>query len=463
MSQNYTSTSSARQLPVRNPDLGSRAVMTKRAWWLVVLNILMPGSAQAVAGSRRLGKFGLFFTLLLWLFVVVALVTWLASQSTVFGLATNPIALTVAQVFLAFYAILWVILTLDTLRLTRLIKAGPAARVAVAALAIVVLVGVSGVAARGAFLAGVTRGTIGSIFSSNKQYADPINGRYNILLLGGDAGPDRVGLRPDSISVASVNAETGQTTLIGVPRNMQMAPFVKGSPLYGPYPHGYNCGDNCLISYLYTYGQAHPSLYPNAVKDGSQPGIEATRDAVEGVLGISIPYYAIVDMQGFSDLVNALGGITINVTQKLPIGGAIDANGQPIGVDQWIYPGVQKMNGFTAQWYARSRHGTSDYDRMERQRQVQAAILAQFQPSIVLNKFEAIASAGTQIVHTDIPQAMLGRFVDLANKARHEKVGQLELVPPAVFEPNPDFAKIRQMVSSALATSTPTPSATPDN
>ncbi|HEY4268831.1 MAG TPA: LCP family protein [Galbitalea sp.] len=462
MSQNYNSATSARPMPVRNPNLGSRSVMTKRAWWLVGLNILMPGSAQAVAGSRRLGKFGLFFTLLLWLLAIVAIVLWLTAQTTVIDIATNVIALTIVQVFLAFYAILWVILTLDTLRLTKLVKAGPAARVGVALLAIVVMVGVSGVAARGAFLAGVTRSTIGSVFSSNKQYADPINGRYNILLLGGDAGPDRVGLRPDSISVASVNAETGQTTLIGVPRNMQMAPFVKGSPLYGPYPHGYNCGENCLISYLYTYGQAHPSLYPDAVKDGSQPGIEATRDAVEGVLGIPIPYYAIVDMAGFSDLVNALGGITIDVTQRLPIGGAIDANGQPINVDQWINPGVQKMNGFTAQWYARSRHGTSDYDRMERQRQVQAAILAQFQPSIVLSKFEAIASAGKQIVHTDIPRSMLGRFVDLANKARREKVDQLELVPPAVFEPNPNFVEIQQMVADKLAitpsTSSPRPS-----
>jgi len=460
MTQTYLPGSAARPTPVRNPNLSSRSEMTRRAWWLVVLNILLPGSAQAVAGSRRLGKFGLFFTLLLWLLVIVTLVAWLAAQSTVLDLATNSIVLTVVQVFLVFYAILWVILTLDTLRLTRLVKAGPAARIGVALLAIVVMVGVSGVAARGAFLVGVTRSTVGSIFHSNKPLADPINGRYNVLLLGGDAGPDRVGLRPDSISVASINAETGQTTLIGVPRNMQKAPFVKGSPLYGPYPGGYICGDNCLISYLYTYGQAHPSLYPNAVKDGSQPGIEATRDAVEGVLGITIPYYAIIDMQGFSDLVDALGGITIDVTEKLPIGGGIDANGQPIGTHKWIYPGVQKMNGYTAQWYARSRHGTSDYDRMERQRQVQAAILAQFQPSVVLNKFDAIASAGRQIVKTDIPQNMLGRFLELANKARSQKVAQLELVPPVVYEPNPNFTQIRQLVADKLAirsTSSPTP------
>ncbi len=451
----------ARPTPVRNPNTASRGEMTKRAWWLIILNVLMPGSAQAVAGNRRLGKFGLFFTFASWIVVVVALGTWLWAPSVIFTVATNSIALTVGQVLLAFYAVLWIILTLDTLRLTRLVKAGPAARVFVAIVSISLLVVTAGVAVRGAFLAGVTRSTVGSIFSSNKQYADPIDGRYNIMLLGGDAGPDRVGLRPDSISVASIDAATGKTTLIGIPRNMQKVPFVKGSPLYGPYPQGYNCGENCLVSYLYTYGQAHPGLYPNAVKDGSQPGIEATRDAVEGVLGITIQYYALIDMQGFAELVDNLGGITIDVTEKLPIGGQINAAGQPIGTHKWIYPGVQHMNGFTAQWYARSRHGTSDYDRMERQRQVQGAILAQFQPSVVLSKFESIAKAGRQIVKTDIPQVMLGRFVDLANKARSQKLAQLELVPPTVFEPNPDFVQIHALVAQALIIPTASPTPTP--
>jgi LCP family protein required for cell wall assembly len=450
-----------RATPVRNPNLASRSEMTRRAWWLVLLNVLMPGTAQAVAGNRRLGKFGLVFTLALWILVAVTLVVWLLAPTVIYSIATNTIALTALQVLLVFYAVLWVVLTLDALRLSKLIKAGPAARVAVAIVSVGLLVVTAGVATRGAFIVGSARSAVSSIFSSDKQYADPVNGRYNILLLGGDAGPDRVGLRPDSISVASINATTGQTTLIGVPRDMQMAPFVEGSPMYGPYPNGYNCGVDCLISYLYTYGQAHQDLYPNAVKDGSQPGIEATRDAVEGVLGIKIQYYALIDMEGFSDLIDALGGITIKVAAKLPIGGGINAAGQPVNVDGWIYPGVQRMNGATAQWYVRSRHGDSDYARMARQRQVQAALLAQFQPTVVLNKFEAIASAGKQVVKTDIPQVMLGRFVQLASLSRKQTPAQLELVPPTVYEPNPNFAQIRQLVAKAIAIPTATPTAAP--
>ena len=67
----------------------------------------------------------------------------------------------------------------------------------------------------------------------------PVDGRYNILLLGGDAGPDRDGLRPDSISVVSVDAETGQAVTIGLPRNLESVPFAEGSPLADAYPEGY--------------------------------------------------------------------------------------------------------------------------------------------------------------------------------------------------------------------------------
>ena len=71
------------------------------------------------------------------------------------------------------------------------------------------------------------------------------------------------------------------------------------------------------------------------------------------------------------------------------------------------------MDGDTAQWYARSRYTTSDFDRMKRQRELQEAILAQFTPTTVLTRFNEIAAAGTAIVETDLPQSMLPYFADL--------------------------------------------------
>jgi len=183
------------------------------------------------------------------------------------------------------------------------------------------------------------------------------------------------------------------------------------------------------------------------------------RDAVGGVLGITLQYYVLIDMQGFSDLIDSLGGVQIDSTGRYPIGGGEDRNSQPINVEGWIEPGLQQMDGYTALWYARARHGTSDYDRMARQRQVQEAILAQFVPANVLGKFQAIAEAGSQVVTTDVPSAALPYFVELAEKTRALPIEKVELVPAnGVDVVRPDFDEIRSLVTTALApTGSPSP------
>lgn len=441
-------------LPVRHPDVTSEPFMTKRAWVLVLLNVVVPGSAQVLAGSRRLGRWGLASTLVFWAVAVVVVVLAFAFRSPLIEIATNVVALTVVQVFLAYYAVLWVVLTVDTLRLARIVRTAPSARGLLAGAMVLLMVVTVGPAAYGAYLAGVQHGLLDSLFTSRADAAPPVDGRYNIMLLGGDAGADRTGLRPDSISVASIDAETGATTIVGIPRNLYDAPFVAGSPLYGDYPDGYDCGDDCLVSFLYTYGEEHPDLYPDAESKGSNAGVEAMRDAVEGITGLTVQYYALIDMQGFVDLIDALGGIQVDVQQRIPINGGVDGNGQPINVDGWIEPGEQKLDGYHALWYARARHGTSDYDRMARQREVQQALLSQFQPATVLSKFQAVASAGVQTVDTDIPQGALAAFVDLAVKAKSQQITSLELVPPTYDNVYPDYDAMRAAVAQATTSAT---------
>ena len=441
-------------LPVRHPDATSEPFMTKRAWVLVLLNVVVPGSAQVLAGNRRLGRWGLASTLVFWAVAVVVIVLAFAFRSPLIEIATNVVALTIVQVFLAYYAVLWVVLTVDTLRLARIVRTAPSARGFLAGAMVLLMVVTVGPAAYGAYLAGVQHGLLNSLFTSRADAAPPVDGRYNIMLLGGDAGADRTGLRPDSISVASIDAETGATTIVGIPRNLYDAPFVAGSPLYGDYPDGYDCGDDCLVSFLYTYGEEHPDLYPDAESRGSNPGVEAMRDAVEGITGLTVQYYALIDMQGFVDLIDALGGIQVDVQQRIPINGGVDGNGQPINVDGWIEPGEQKLDGYHALWYARARHGTSDYDRMARQREVQQALLSQFQPATVLSKFQSVASAGVQTVDTDIPQGALAAFVDLAVKAKSQQITSLELVPPTYDNVYPDYDAMRTAVAQATTSVT---------
>jgi len=461
------------QRPLRNPDIGSPQVMTRRGWWLVLLNFLVPGSAQVLAGDRRLGRFGLGATLALWTVLVLVALGAVLMPSQTFAIATGAfipdflawlrwVPLTLVQVAAVGYAVLWIVLTIDTLRLVRLVRTGRLARFAIAVVSIVLLVLSGTGAAWAAQAAGTTRDAFADLFGQSAAVVPPSDGYYNILLLGADSGEGRDSMRYDSISVVSINAETGATTITGIPRDMPHFPFAPG-PMQDKYPNGHQgvanatCGWGSGINQLRTeveVCQDGDALYPDARSAGSTPAVEATKDAAEGILGIQIPYYVFIDMHGFAALVDALGGVDITVEQRLPKGGGPAYSGQPaedwaIG---WIEAGPQHMDGDTAQWYARSRYTTSDFDRMKRQRVLQEAILAQSTPQNVLTRFQDVAAAGTAIVETDLPQGLIApTLVDLALKAKEQPVTTLELTPEGgIDEYDPDYAYVQQLVQATL-------------
>ena len=458
--------------PLRYPDVSSGSVMSRRGWWLVGLNFLLPGSAQVLAGSRRLGRIGLAATILMWMLVIAGVLIALFAQGLLISLGTNWFVLLLAQGILIAYAALWVVLTIDTLRLVRLVKTAGIARVGIPALAIALVIAASGGAAYAAQSVGAARTALGAIFGASGPPVEPSDGYYNILLLGADSGEGRDSMRFDSISVVSVNAETGATTITGIPRDMPNFPFSEG-PMQEKYPNGHEgfadptCGWGSGVNQLRTeveVCQDGTALYPDAYDNGSSPGVEATKDAAEGILGIEIPYYVFVDMKGFADLVDALGGVTITVDERLPEGGGPTYDGQPAEewATGWIEVGEQHMDGDTAQWYARSRYTTSDFDRMERQRELQQAMLDQFTPQTVLTRFQDLAAAGADLVETDIPNSMLPYLVDLAAKAKDQPVTTIELTPEGgIDEYDPDYDYIRELVQQTLHP--PTPTAEPES
>ncbi|MEY4411249.1 MAG: hypothetical protein RLZ69_823 [Actinomycetota bacterium] len=436
--------------PFRNIDRASGEHIAKRAWWLILLTLLIPGSAQLMAGNRKLGRLGIIATLVYWALFVVAALLYVVNRSWLFFAVTFPILSGILAGFLILYSAIFAFLALDTLRLMRIGRIN--GRLKWVTLAGIVAVGILGTSTIGyaGNLAGVQSNMIGGIFTQ-QGITLPENGRYNILLMGGDAARDRLGLRPDSMSVLSIDAVTGQAVNIGIPRNLQRAPFVDGSPMQKLWPDGYNCGDVCLINAIYKdVTDNHADLYPKAEEQGSNPGIEATKEAVEGVTGLKIQSYVLVDMAGFKALIDALGGITITVKDRLPIGGQEDSFGQPINVKGWIEPGVQHMDGKTAIWFARARHGSSDYARMQRQREVEDAMLAQLDPANVLTHFKDIAAAGRQLLKTNIPNGQVAIYIDLALKAKKLGIQKLELIPPTIDVVHPDYKAIHTMVQKAF-------------
>lgn len=438
--------------PVRNPAGTTAPVRTKRAFVLLLMTLLVPGSAQTVAGDRKLGRTALRVTLGVWALMVLAVLLLIVNRTLLIGILANQVASLLIVVLLIALALGWAALFINTLRLIRPVLLAPGMRPVVVIALVLAMVLSSGTLGYAAYLLNVGRNAIGSIFSAGPAM-EPVDGRYNFLMMGGDAGADRTGRRPDSLSVLSVDASSGKTAIISVPRNLQNARFSDDSPMRKIYPDGYNCGDECLINAINTeVTDKHKDLYPG-VED---PGAQATLEAVSGTLGIKVQAYVLVDMDGFAKLIDAMGGIRIKAGGWVPLSGdmvdeARGIHGMPTG---WIPAGDQKLDGYHALWYGRSREFVDDYARIQRQQCVQQAMLKQLDPATLLAKFEDIANAGTKVVESNISASQLGSFVDLAVKAKGQNVSRLTIGPPdfdASFSTVPDFDQIHDRVAKLLA------------
>ncbi|MCX8528697.1 MAG: LCP family protein [Rhodoluna sp.] len=421
--------------------------MRKRAIFLLILGLLLPGSPQLLAGNRLLGKVGIRATFVGWASLAVLTILFFVKRSWVLTILATPALGGIVSIILYAYGFGFAILLLDAFRLSLLGRLYPVGRYVMISLFLIFAFLGASVFVTGANTLKTADNTVEAIFAQ-KGFTSASDGRYNILLLGSDAGRDRFGVRPDSISVLSFNADTGAMVNIGIPRNLQHAPIPADSPLRKFYGESW---DDLINAIYKNVTDNHPDAYPDAVKNGSTPGIEATRDLVEGVTGLKIQSYVMVNMTGFKKLIDAVGGLTIDVKQRLPIGGQLDDGSDATG---WIEPGVQTLDGRLALWYARSRHGTSDYSRMARQHQVEQLIIKKLTPSYALAHFDALAEAAKTLIDTDIPDGMAATYADLALNSKSKRIRSVELVPKYGFEPDvPNYEKIHTAIAVAIKAS----------
>lgn len=431
----------------------------RRAVSLTVLTLLVPGSAQYFVGNRQVGRAAMRVFLALWGIVVILGVVALASRSALVRLASNASLLSLVQAILVLLAIAWFALFLDAWRLGRPMRMQRKPRLWTTGLTGGVAVLTSAVLLLSSHYMGLASASLSAIFPSTTVHKAEA-GRYNVLLLGADAGTGRVGLRPDSMTLASVNEETGRTVLFSFPRNLQRVPFAPGSVMAGQFPAGFICGPDCLLNAVYSWGDEHKDLWPQ----GMDAGLDAVRSAIEGVSGLPVHYYAITDMDGFSRLVDAVGGVDVSISAPVPVGGS---HGAP---PFWLLAGRHHLNGAQALGFARSRSSSSDYSRMSRQKCLMSALLAQADPTTVLSRFQQIATAGQQLMRTDLPASQLSTFLKLATRARRQPITSVAFIPPLVVPAAPDFTAIRAKVQLSIAasdarkvkrTAAPTPTAGP--
>ncbi len=265
--------------------------------------------------------------------------------------------------------------------------------------------------------------------------------RLNVLLLGGDADPGRPGVRTDVMVLASIDPTTGRTVLLSIPRNLENAPlpFLE---MRERFPEGFPA----FLFNLWWYGDRNPQLVPGT----ERPGATLLTETIEKITGVPVDYYVLIDLDGFKMLIDALGGVWINVQEPIPTRGPFV-----------LEPGYRKLSGREALVYARSRLGTSDYDRMRRQRCMLAALVNQAGPLKVLRNFRQLTHAAKRTVSTNIPRDLLPALVELAPKVKHATITNVQLVPPLIDTGDPNYAKIRRI--SRRVTGRAAPTAAPED
>ncbi|MBN3585215.1 LCP family protein, partial [Algoriphagus aestuarii] len=116
--------------------------------------------------------------------------------------------------------------------------------------------------------------------------------------------------------VASIDVETGDVVLIGLPRNLENVPFPEGTALAERYPAPY--GFDNLLNEVYQTVVDEPALAINPY--ATDPGADTLKKVIGFAISLDIDYYALVDMQGFEDIIDAIGGIRVYLEEPLPYG-----------------------------------------------------------------------------------------------------------------------------------------------
>jgi LCP family protein required for cell wall assembly len=437
---------------------------------------MVPGAGLIAAGWRRLGAL-LLFLLAVGGVALGAIALVGNPVERMLSLAVDPQKLTILAALAAAVALAWIaVILLTNTQLLRYasLTTGQRAFSGLVVTSLILAVGLP--AFQVSHYALIQRDLVTSVFKTssddtgaNVAKADPWadKARENVLLIGSDAGADRTGIRPDTLILASIDTKTGDTVLFSLPRNLERAPFPLGSGGNLAWPQGFYCpnvgaGHDCLLNAVWRWAEGDGKQY---YKRSRNPGLQATEDAVQGVTGLRVDTYAMLNLKGFAQFIDAIGGLRVDIDERLPKGGNSE---NPVAVYGYLEKGRnQLLDGYDTLWFARSRWSTNDFDRMRRQRCVIAAVVDQADPTKLAKAFPKIAAAAKSNLSTGIPRAELQAWVELTQRVKKGTVRSLPFTNDVISDrANPDFAQIHDLVNAALkpvVKATPTAGANPSD
>lgn len=409
--------------------------MLRSAALASVLSFVLPGLGHAAAGAARRG---LVVAVPILAVLAAGLTVWLVDRSILARLALTPqtlLALVGLSVVIALYRV-WA--TVDAWRTGRSHERGRSASWDAVSFAVLGVVLVATLVMHGwvAYVGWSAHQTLTAVFSPSGPQgaiptesaepsptetpsapdaptgtaeptptADPTpsptptpvpnwaaDGRLNVLLIGSDAGPGRWSMRADAIILVTIEIETGRVAAFSIPR------YTSNVPLPEPAASAYEC--RCAPDYinaLYVVAQQNPEIYPG----GELRGFVALMGAVEELAGVDLDGMAVADLNGFVRLVDAVGGIAVDVPAEVYDPAYPDPNGID-EVEVYFAPGVQRMDGWHALAYARTRHQDGDVARNQRQQHVLKALQREIGCD-VLGNLPAILDVARESLWTNLP------------------------------------------------------------
>ena len=243
--------------------------------------------------------------------------------------------------------------------------------------------------------------------------------KATVMIMGVDERADDVG-RSDTLMIATLDPDKNQAALLSVPRDTRVK--IKG--------HGFD-----KINAAYAYG-----------------GRKLTQETIESLLNTHIDHYIKINVHGFTKIIDALGGIDIDVEKRMYYEDPWDDDG---GLYIDLQPGMQQMDGKTAITYVRYRDEEGDIGRIKRQQNFMKAVMDKLVSPTIIPKLPAIVSAVSDSVETDMSVSEILSFLGTLQDAKDNGL-KSEMLPgkPVYIEGIsywvPDISKTRQILANTL-------------